>query len=242
MRSPALFCLLLEAVTAGGCAATPRPASDDRGGAATSTQGREDGTHRHRHATARHRFEDAQHWARVFEDPERDAWQKPAEVIAALRIPREGRVADIGAASGYFSVRIARAHPDADVYGVDIEPNLVEYLRARAEREKLSNLLAVQGEASDPKLPEPVDVILLVNTYHHIEQRPTYFNSVAAKLRPGGRVAVVDFRKGSKIGPPDHHKLPEETVISEMAEARYRLAERYDFLPHQYMLVFTPAR
>ena len=186
-----------------------------------------------------HRFDDAERWARVFEDPARDAWQRPEQVIVALRIPRGARVADIGAATGYFPVRIARADPDATVYGVDIEPNLVAFLRARADREKLSNLRAVLATPEDPKLPEQVDLVLLVDTYHHLEDRPTYFASLASRLRPGGRVAIVDFRKGSRIGPPEHHKIAEQSVIAEMKQAGYRLAENHEFLPHQYFLVFA---
>jgi cyclopropane fatty-acyl-phospholipid synthase-like methyltransferase len=186
-----------------------------------------------------HRFNDAQRWAAVFEDPERDAWQKPDEVINALALPERARVADIGAATGYFPVRIARSHPDATVYGVDIEPELISFLARRATSEGLGNLHPILGEPSDPKLPEPVDVVLLVDTYHHIEDRPAYFTRLAGSLRPGGRVAIVDFRKGVPMGPPDEHKLAPEQVISEMQQAGYRLAESPDFLPNQYMLIFV---
>jgi SAM-dependent methyltransferase len=226
MRTSVLVRFFLALLLVAGCAAPTGRAPPPEHGRATAIQ----------------RFEDAERWAQVFEHPTRDAWQKPEQVIAALRLPKGARVADIGAATGYFPVRIARAHPDATVYGVDIEPNLVEYLRARAARESLSNLRTVVAEPADPKLPEPVDLVLLVDTYHHIDRRPIYFANLASRLRPGGRVAVVDFRKGSKIGPPEHHKLAEESVIAEMKEAGYRLAEKHGFLPHQYFLVFERAR
>ncbi len=190
---------------------------------------------------AQHRFDDAEQWARVFEDPGRDEWQKPDKVIAALKIPDgAARVADIGAATGYFPVRIARAHPEATVYGVDLEPDMVAYLAERARREGLSNLQAVQGEPADPRLPGAVDVILLVDTYHHIEDRPAYFEKLRKQLRPGGRVAIVDFKLGAAIGPPDEHKLPPEQVNVEMGQAGYELRETHDFLPHQYFLIFEP--
>lgn len=195
-------------------------------------------THAHG-GEAAHRFEDAAKWAEQFEDPERDEWQKPKAVIAALEVPRGGRVADIGAATGYFPVRIARAHPDATVYGVDIEPDMVRYLAERAKREGLGNLEAILGGPTDPKLPAPVDRVLLVNTYHHVEGRAPYFKALAASLRPGARVAIIDYRPDAPRGPA--HKLPRETVISEMREAGYRVSAEHDFLPHQYFLVFERA-
>lgn len=192
----------------------------------------------HRHGgPAQHRFEEAEQWAQRFEDPERDAWQKPDVVIAALELPHGGRVADIGAATGYFPVRIARARPDVTVYGVDIEPDMVRYLGERAQKEGLSNLQAVLGEPADAKLPQPVDRVLLVDTYHHITERPAYFRKLAGSLRPGGRVAVVDFKVDSPIGPPKEHKLAPETVVEEMAAAGYRKVGERD-LPYQYVLLF----
>jgi SAM-dependent methyltransferase len=193
---------------------------------------------RHRHGgPAQHRFEGAEQWAQRFEDPERDAWQKPDVVIAALELPHGGRVADIGAATGYFPVRIARARPDAKVYGVDIEPDMVRYLGERAQKEGLANLHALLGEPADAKLPEPVDRILLVDTYHHISERPAYFRRLAGSLRPGGRVVVVDFKLEAPIGPPREHKLAPEQVEEEMRAAGYTKVGERD-LPHQYVLLF----
>lgn len=193
------------------------------------------------HGTRSHRFADADAWAKAFEDPERDAWQKPEEVIAALALPQEAKVADLGSATGYFAVRLARAVPKGHVYGVDIEPDMKRYLEERARREGLGNLTAVLGEPADPKLPEPVDLVLVVNTYHHIQDRTAYFRQLHGSLTPGGRVAIVDFRKGQPIGPPEQHRLPPEQVRQELEAAGYRLAEDLGFLPNQYFLLFTRA-
>lgn len=194
----------------------------------------------HAQAPMHQRFEDAERWAPVFEDPARDAWQKPDEVIRALAPAPTARVADIGAATGYFAVRLARALPQARVYGVDIEPDMTRYLRERAAREKLSNLIALTGAPDDPKLPEQVDLVLVVNAYHHIGARPDYFARLKARLERGGRVAVIDFRLDSPVGPPRRHRVAPEAVLEEMRAAGYRLAERHEFLPHQFFLVFTP--
>lgn len=189
---------------------------------------------------AAHRFENAEQWAARFEDPERDAWQKPDVVIAAMEIPSGGRVADIGAATGYFPVRIARAHPDVTVYGVDIEPDMVRYLDERAKKEGLPHIQAVLGEPGDARLPEQVDRVLVVDTYHHIEERPAYFRKLAGSLRAGARVVVVDFKVDSPIGPRKEHKLAPEQVIKELAAAGYRKVGERD-LPHQYVLIFERA-
>jgi SAM-dependent methyltransferase len=190
--------------------------------------------------SAHHRFEDAERWAAHFEREDRDEWQKPEQVIAALRVPEEGVVADIGSATGYFPVRIARAYPSSRIYGVDIEPDMARYLGERARREGLTNLHPVLAAPDDPKLPEPVDRVLTVDTYHHIEERPAYFRRLAGALRPGALLVVVDFKKGSPMGPRDEHKLSEDQVVGELQPVGYRLTARQD-LPHQYLLVFELA-
>lgn len=190
--------------------------------------------------THRHSFSDAERWARVFDDPARDAWQKPEQVIAALRLAPDAQVADIGAGTGYFAVRLARAVPQGRVYAVDIERDMVRHLRERAAREKLPNLVPVLAAADDPRLPERVDRVLIVDTYHHIDARVEYFRRLRAALKPGAEIAIVDFTLDSPIGPPKSARLPAQTVIEEMQRAGYVLAARHDFLPHQYFLVFRP--
>ncbi len=103
------------------------------------------------------RFDDADKWAKEFDNPERNAWQKPDEVLDALHLDRTSIVADIGAGTGYFSVRIAKRIPDGKIFAADIEPDMVRYLAERAQREHVSNLLAVQASADSANLPEPVE-------------------------------------------------------------------------------------
>jgi SAM-dependent methyltransferase len=187
-----------------------------------------------------HRFDDAEKWARVFDDPARDAWQKPDEVIRALRLPQDARVADIGAGTGYFAVRLARAVPAGRVYAVDSAPDMVRYLGERAKREGLANLVPVQAPESGPNLPGPVDVALLVDVYHHIPSRTEYFVALRSALGPDGRLAIVDFRVDSSRGPPRSARVPPDAVKQEIARAGYRLVAEHDFLPDQYFLVFAP--
>ena len=188
-----------------------------------------------------HRFDNPELSRRSFDDPARDAWQMPDRVIAALALKPGQIVADIGSGTGYFSIRIAKSRAAPKVYGADIEPAMVAYLRQRAAKEGLGNVVAVQAAAESPNLPEPVDVILIVNTYHHLGNRQAYFRKLAASLKPGGRVAIIDFRPDSPEGPPQEFRFPPERFKAEMSAAGYRIAAQYDFLPRQSFLVFEAA-
>jgi cyclopropane fatty-acyl-phospholipid synthase-like methyltransferase len=190
--------------------------------------------------THQHSFGNAQQWAHYFDDPARDAWQKPHEVIQALALAPDGRIADIGAGTGYFTVRLAHMTPKGRVYAVDVEPDMVQYVAERARREKLSNVQAVQATPSDARLPEKVDRVLLVDTYHHIDGREAYFRKLRKSLRPGGEVAIIDFTRDSTMGPPSEVRIRKEQVSAEMRRAGYRLVRSPDFLPNQYFLVFVP--
>lgn len=187
-----------------------------------------------------HRFDDPSRFAKSFDDPARDAWQLPDRVIEALALTPGQKVADIGAGTGYFSVRLAKAAAKPAVFAVDLEASMVDYLTKRAATEHLPNMQAVQASASSPNLPEPVDVVLIVDTYHHIGGRAAYFSALKARLRPGGRVAIVDFRKGAAggDGPPDAFRFTPEQITTEMAAAGYVLDRAHDFLPRQLFLVY----
>ena len=191
-------------------------------------------------ATHQHSFSGAEQWAHVFDDPKRDAWQKPHEVIQALALKPDAVIADIGVGTGYFAVRFANMVPQGRVYGVDIEPDMVKYLAERAKREKRDNVVAIAGAPDDPRLPEKVDLILMVDVFHHIDDRARYFRKLRASLKPGGRIAVIDFRLDSPDGPPKAARIAPERVIAELKGAGYTLATQHRFLPNQFFLVFQP--
>jgi ubiquinone/menaquinone biosynthesis C-methylase UbiE len=188
-----------------------------------------------------HPFDEPEKWAKEFDDPARDAWQKPDEVIRALALKNDARIADLGSGTGYFAVRLARALPQGWVYALDVEPAMTQYLEDRAAKEELINLLVLTTPAELAAVPEPVDCVLVVNTYHHLEGRTQYFNSLKQMLRPGGRVVIIDFDEQSTIGPPKEHRLAASAVEAELKEAGYTLGAHPDFLPNQYFLVFEPA-
>jgi cyclopropane fatty-acyl-phospholipid synthase-like methyltransferase len=190
--------------------------------------------------THEHSFGDSEKWAKVFDDPKRDAWQKPHEVIRALALKPDAVVADIGSGTGYFSMRFAHMLPKGRVYGVDTEPDMVKYLAERAKREGMDNVTAVAGAPGDPRLPEKADLIILVDVYHHIENRERYFSKLRDALKPDGRVAVIDFRMSSPDGPPKASRVAPARVKAELKQAGYVLDREHGFLPNQYFLVFRP--
>jgi len=188
--------------------------------------------------THRHDFSGAEQWSKYFDDPERDRWQKPHEVIHALGLPPDAVVADVGAGTGYFAVRLAHMTPRGRVFAVDIAPDMVKYLAERARRENLRNLEAVLGKPDDPRLPAKVDRVLVVDTYHHIDARGAYFGRLRGDLKRGGEIAIIDFAPESPVGPPPASRVPRQRVIDEMQRAGYVLSAEHTFLPNQYFLVF----
>ena len=196
-------------------------------------------------ATAHHPFDDVEKWIKVFDDPERDAWQKPAEVAEALGLKPGMIVADLGAGTGYFEGHLAkRVTPGGIVLAIDTEPEMVVHLAKRARGSGLDNVVPVLALPDAPFLPgRRVDRVLIVDTYHHIDGRLEYFRRMQEALAPNGRVAIVDFhKKPLPVGPPVEHKLSREFVLEEMQQAGWSLAEEKTFLPYQYFLILEPAR
>jgi len=183
-------------------------------------------------------FDNAEQWAKEFDDPSRDAWQMPARVIDALALKPGQSIADIGAGTGYFSSRLARSSAAPMVYSVDIEPSMVAYLKGRAAKEGLKNLTAVQASADGPNLPVPVDTILIVDTFHHIPNRVAYFTKLKTSMKPGGKLAIVDFRKDAPSGPPVEFRFTPEQISAELKPAGFSLVQQHDFLPRQIFLVY----
>ncbi|MBI4161986.1 MAG: class I SAM-dependent methyltransferase [Acidobacteria bacterium] len=198
----------------------------------------------HEHAgTSHRRFDDIEHWIGVFDDAARDEWQMPERVVRELGIGAGDRVVDLGAGTGYFSVRLARAIlPGGALLAVDTEPGMVRHLAERSAAESIPNLTPVLALPDDPMLPPAgADLVFLCDTYHHIDDRVEYLRRLRDDLRAGGRVALIDFHKREMpVGPPLEHKLARDHVLSEFEEAGYGLAEEKDFLPYQYFLIFRP--
>jgi arsenite methyltransferase len=173
-------------------------------------------------------------YAKVLEDPSRDEWQKPHDVVMALDLKSTDTIADIGAGTGYFARRFT--HHAGKVYAVDIDEKLLDIARKDAP----ANLETVLASPDDPHLPErSIDAIFFCDVLHHIENRPAYYSKLTQVLKPGGRIVVIDFfKKELPVGPPPSMKLSDEEVIAELKAAGFTLAKRLDILPYQYYLFF----
>lgn len=179
------------------------------------------------------RFEGAESWAQVFDDPKRDEWQRPQAVVDALELTPAMKVADIGAGTGYFSKRFAR-HA-GKVYAVDIAQMLLD--KAKKAEPKLQIVLAAPD---DPKLPPAsVDTIFICNTLHHIENRPAYYAKLTKALRPGGRLVIMEFHKRqTPVGPPLKDRIAEADCVAELKAAGFKKTKEWTMLPTQYFLEF----
>jgi len=185
-----------------------------------------------------HSFSDPKKWSATFDDPERDKWQMPDRIIAALALRPTDLVADIGAGTGYLAVRIARQFGSGTVFAVDVEPKMVEHLAQRAKTAGVTNLRAIAGTETSANLPQKVDVVVLLNVYHHLSGRPDYFKRLQSSLKPGARVAIIEYRPESPRGAPKHFRLPASQIEAEMKSAGYQPAGSHDFLPYQSFQIF----
>ncbi len=204
--------------------------------------------HEHRHGTptsaerhTQHSFDDPSAFAQRLDAPERDAWQKPEDVIASFQLSDDATVAEIGSGTGYFVVRLARHLKQGMVIGLDAEPKMVAYLQQRAEELELTNVdarLVQQAEAIASM--EQVDLLLCVDSYHHISDRVSLFSNYSKHLKRGGKLIIIDRAFSAPEGPPADHLLPIETVKQELTQAGFTPVTELDFLlPYQYYLVFA---
>ncbi len=233
----------LVALLAAVACATSRPAATTPAEHVASTKPDE---HHHQHGghgqasgPLVHRFEDAARWSAVFDGAARDAWQRPDEVVKLLEIAPGMTVVDLGAGTGYFEARLSRAvGPAGKVLALDVEPDMVRWMRERAAREGLANVHAETIAYDDPGLAAgTVDRVLVVDTWHHIPSREAYAAKLRDALAPGGWVAIVDFDLDAAEGPPREHRIAPEQVVRELAAGGLVAAPVTESLAQQYVVV-----
>jgi SAM-dependent methyltransferase len=178
----------------------------------------------------------------ALDDPGRDAYQKPQDVLAALNIRPGEVIADIGAGSGYFTFPLARRVGErGKVYAVDVSPDMILQLNRRIRDLRSTNVVSVLSDADDPLLPSAsVDRFFFCDSWHHIENQPKYLSQIKKLLKPRGEVVMIDFHKKElPVGPPLRMKIAREDLIKQMNDNGFRLAREHTFLPYQYFLVFA---
>ena len=188
-----------------------------------------------------HSFESADDYAKRWNDPTRDEWQRPQEVISLLQITPGMIVADIGAGTGYFTPFLSQATgATGKVFALDVEPDMIRYLKERQQREGWANVEAKEVKTNDPLLPtNSTHRILIVNTWHHIWEREAYSAKLVGALTSGGQLMIVDFTKESQMGPKASEKLAAEQVSKELQSVGLSTAIINETLPEQYIVVGT---
>ena len=177
------------------------------------------------------------------DSPERAAWQRPDELVAALRLRPGAVVADVGAGPGYFTLRLARAvGPAGQVFGLDVDPRMTSILAERAREAGLANVTPLLAPEGDGLPPRPCDLILVVNAFHHFPDGAGYLRRLGGALAPGGRLALVDFHEGDlPVGPPPEHRVTRAQIDRAVAEAGLRVVEELGLLPYQHVLLLALA-
>jgi ubiquinone/menaquinone biosynthesis C-methylase UbiE len=186
--------------------------------------------------------QDSKAYIAVLEDPARDAYQKPHEVVMALGLKEGETIADIGAGSGYFAFRFSRhVGENGRVYAVDINPEMIVYMNRRIRDMKVKNMVTVLSAPDDPLLMDgSIDRFFICETWHHIQNQTQYLVLIMKMLKPGGQVVMIDFQKRDlPVGPPNEMKIAREDVIKQLQAAGFQLEKENSFLPYHYFLVFS---
>ena len=185
--------------------------------------------------------QDPKAYIAMLDDPKRDAYQKPHEVITALKLKKGEVIADIGAGSGYFTLRLAHHLGKAGrVYAVDVNPDMIVHVNRRIRDLKLKNVVALLAAPDDPLLADAsIDRFFICDTWHHIENHDRYLALLKKMLKPGGQVVMIDFKKAqTPVGPPLEMRIDRDDLEKEMEKNGFRLAAEHTFLPYQYFLIF----
>ena len=177
----------------------------------------------------------------LLEGPDRDVWQRPDQIMDALGIAEQSVVADLGAASGWFTIRLARrVGPRGLVYAEDVQKEMTTAIFRRVGREGFTNVKPVLGLKNDPRLPAgSLDAVLMVDAYHEVEDRVTMLSNLAKALKPQGRLGIIDFRlDGTGPGPAPEERVSPDVVVNDATKAGLKLIRQEPFLPYQYFLIF----
>ena len=185
-------------------------------------------------------FAEVEKYIAFLDRPDRAAWQKPDEVVAALGLQGDETIFDLGAGSGYFSFKLARAVPRGKVVAADLEPEMIRHIHHKAMVEGVTNLTPVIIRVDDPQVPSDADYVFVCDVLHHVQNRAGWLKKAVSEMKPGARFVLIEFKEGKlPEGPPESVKLSRKQLLELMGQAGLVVeAEKADVLPYQVFLVF----
>jgi 2-polyprenyl-3-methyl-5-hydroxy-6-metoxy-1,4-benzoquinol methylase len=185
-------------------------------------------------------FAEVANYIAFLERPDRAAWQKPDEVIAALDLKGGETVVDLGAGSGYFSFRLARQLPHGEVVAADTEPEMIRHVHHKAQTSGVRNVRPVLIRPDEPEIPKTADLVLICDVLHHVQDWAGWLSRVVMQMKAGARLALIEFKEGKlPEGPPESVKIPRAQLLRLAGAAGLVLdSEKANLLPYQTFLVF----
>jgi len=185
-------------------------------------------------------FAEVEDYIAFLERADRALWQKPDSVVAALGLAGTETLVDLGAGSGYFSFRFAKALPKGKVIAAEIEPEMIRHIHHRAMTEGVTNLEAKLIQPEDPGVTAEADVVFLCDVLHHVADRPAWLSKLTAAMRPGARLVLIEFKAGPlPEGPPEAAKIGRDQLLDLVGQAGLVLhRESTELLPYQEYLIF----
>jgi ubiquinone/menaquinone biosynthesis C-methylase UbiE len=195
--------------------------------------------HGHMHGDKHRPFGSVKKYISHLDRSDRDTWQKPEAVITRLGLKPAAVVADVGAGSGYFSLRIAKRYPKGRVIAIDIEPKMLVHIQKRARELNLSNVSTARATASDPQVDSKPDLVFVADVLHHVPDQPAWLGRMFKAMRPGARLAIIEFKEGDlPKGPPAHIKIPRAKLLGLLTSAGFVNPVVDDkLLPYQLLVV-----
>ncbi len=185
-------------------------------------------------------FEDVEKYIAFLERSDRALWQKPDELVAALGLKGNEIVADVGAGSGYFSFRLAKALPRGKVIAIDVEPEMIRHIHHKAMTTGMANVQVVLADPSDPKIPNDTGLVFVCDVLHHVKDQPTWLSKMYSETASKTKLVIVEFKEGNlPEGPPATLKIARQRVAELVTAAGFqKLAEDSELLPYQFTLTF----
>ncbi len=185
-------------------------------------------------------FESTEKYIAFLEREDRAGWQKPDAIVKALRLRGTETVSDVGAGSGYFTFRFARALPHGNVRAIDIEPEMIRHVHHKAMSDGMTNIEVVLATADDSKVSADSDLVFICDVLHHVDEREKWLERIHETIGSSARIALIEFKEGElPAGPPESMKIPKNEIVALLEKAGFRLVEDHsELLPYQHFLVF----